>query len=150
MELAELYQKFLEEGFNYFNIKGVGGPANSDVFELAENVGIWEIYYTERGQNQPPIFVSTDRAEAIAAFYEQMRKIKHIHLVACTRSGKVLDDYKDKLEASGIETYQNDIPAYKTINDHVYRLFVINKAIFKAKEIFDDLPYFDTDLRPKI
>lgn len=148
MELSELYDKLLEEGFTYFHIRGVGGPSNSDVFELAENAGIWEIYYTERGQKQPPIYVSANKEEAIVAFYDRMRKIKHLHLVAFTRSADILNEYKEKLEAGGIETYQNDIPAYKALNDCVHRLFVINKGIFKARELFNNLPYFDGDLRP--
>jgi hypothetical protein len=74
-------------------------------------------------------------------------KIEHWHIITFTRSLDIFNTYKAKLDAAGIRTIQNDIPNYAGPTDRVYRLFVTNKDIFKAREMFDTVPYYDENLK---
>lgn len=147
MELNELYDKFIAEGCNRFYIDGIGGPLSDDVEHLGLNNGVWEVYYIERGKKSKPILSTINKEEAINFYYNHVIKIEHWHVVAFTRSLDMLNFYKNKLEKNGIRIIQNDIPSFKSTNDRVYRLFVTNKDIFKAKEIFEIVPFFDENLK---
>lgn len=149
MKLTTLYNKFISEGYTNFYIDGVGGPQTDDVHCLGFNNPNWEVYYIERGQKSEPIFSSTNEEDAIKFYTDFVSKIEHWHLIAFTRSSEILNDFKSKLESKNIRTIQNDIPNYKTAGDRVYRLFVVNKDIFIAKDIFDGVPYFDKELKGK-
>lgn len=147
MELIELYKKLLEEGCTQFYIEGVGGPTNSDVECLGRNNGKWEVYYTERGQKTDIIFSSADKDEACEYYYNHIMQIEHWHLVVFTRSKEILQSYRKDIQNLGIHVIQNDIPDYEETNDRVYRLFVVNKDIFKVKEQIKSVPYFDRNLQ---
>jgi hypothetical protein len=47
-----------------------------------------------------------------------------------------------RLKEYGIESYRNDIP-YNGWKDPRYRVFVVGKDIFKARELFNELPVKD-------
>lgn len=145
MELQELYEKLLSQGCNRFYIEGVGGPVSDDVDCLGEKNGYWEVYYSERGQNSKAAFSNPDKNKAIEFYYNLIIKLEHSHLVVFTRSQDIMNLNRAKLENSGISVKQNDIPDFNTAGDRVYRLFVVNKDIFKAKEILEMAPYFDKD-----
>ena len=149
MSLTTLYNQFISEGYTNFYIDGIGGPQTDDVHCLGFNNVNWELYYVERGQKSEPIFSSTNEEEAIKFYTDFVSRIEHWHLIAFTRSAEILNDFKSKLESKNIRTIQNDIPNYKIAGDRVYRLFVVNKDIFIAKGIFDEVPYFDEDLKGK-
>jgi len=149
MPLSTLYNKFISEGYINFYIDGIGGPQTDDVHCLGFNNPNWEVYYLERGQKSEPIFSSTNEEEAIKFYTDFVAKIEHWHLIAFTRSAEILNDFKSKLESKNIRTIQNDIPNYKTAGDRVYRLFVVNKDIFLAKNMFGFVPYYDEDLKEK-
>jgi hypothetical protein len=146
MELTELYNKFISEGYNNFYIEGVGGPRPDGLHCLGYDNKSWSVYYIERGQKSAPIFITQDKNEAIKYYSDFVSRIEHWHLIAFTRSKEILNDYKLKLEKLDVKTIQNDIPALTKENDIVYRLFVVNKDIIKAKSIYNDIPYFDNDL----
>lgn len=147
MELTDLYNKFIAEGYNHFYIDGVGGPHQDDVHRLGFDGQKWTVYYIERGQRSNPIFSAKDKEEAIRFYNDFISKIEHWHIIVFTRSLKILDVFKEKLEKLNIRTIQNDIPALSTAGDKVYRLFVVNKYIFIAKAHFKEIPHFDDDLR---
>lgn len=146
MELTDLYNKFISEGYTNFYIDGVGGPQQDDVQCLGFDNQIWTVYYVERGQKSKPILSTGDKEQAIKFYSDIVAKIEHWHLIAFSRSIKVLNDYQQKLENLNIRTIQNDIPDLRTTGDRVHRLFVVNKDIFVAKEHFGDIPFFDNDL----
>jgi preprotein translocase subunit Sec63 len=52
---------------------------------------------------------------------------------------EIMNKYKKILE--------NNISAYKNHGDYFIRLFVKNKDIFKSKELFDNIPYYNTYLK---
>ena len=147
MELKQLYDKFISEGCNRFYIEGIGGPQSDDVECLGFSNGNWIIYYTERGQKSEPIFSTTDKNEAINYYHDHILGIEHWHIIAFTRSKDKFDFYKNRLEESGIKTIQNDIPDYKVTGDRVFRLFVTNKEINRTRDLLDDFPYYDNDLK---
>lgn len=147
MELKELYNKFIEEGYNNFYIDGIGGPISDDVHCLGYDNHNWTVYYIERRQKSNPLFSTKDKDTAIKYYSDFVSKIEHWHLIAFTRSSNILSDFKQKLEKIDIKTIQNDIPDFSITGDRVYRLFVVNKDIFDAKEQIDNIPYFDNDLK---
>ena len=147
MDLKNLYNDFLANGYVNFYIDGIGGPMQDDVHRLGFDGSIWEVYYIERGKKSQPIFSTTDKNAAIKYYTDFVSKIEHWHLIAFTRSSEIFNDFKCELEKLNIQTIQNDIPHYKVKNDRVYRLFVVNKDIFIAKAHIEDIPYFDSDLK---
>ncbi|WP_026976836.1 hypothetical protein [Flavobacterium tegetincola] len=147
MDLKNLYNNFISEGYTNFYIEGIVGTMKNDVHCLGFDNQNWTVYYTERGIKSKPIFSTADKEVAMAYYSEFVSKIEHWHLIAFTRSNKILDDFKYKLEQLGIKTIQNDIPNFRLTVDRVYRLFVIDKDIFIAKKHIENIPYFDTDLK---
>lgn len=147
MELQELYDKLISEGCNRFCIEGIGEQFSDDIERLEMIDGKWVVYYLERGQKSNPFFTTSSKDEAIDFYYHYIKKIEHWHMVAFTRLADVISERKRILENAGIRVVQNDIPAYKTAGDHVYRIFVTNGDIFKAEKLFDEIPYIDDDLK---
>lgn len=147
MELNELYDKLIAEGCNRFFIEGIGGPQSDDVELLAYNNGKWEVAYTERGKRNNPMFSTADKQEAIRYYYDHVIGQQHWHLVVFTRAATTAEFYKAKLESLNLKVIQNDIPHYAAMKDRVFRLFVVNKDIFTAKEKLTDIPYVDEDLK---
>jgi hypothetical protein len=144
MELNELYNKLITEGCQHFCIEGVGQQYYDDIDRLEMKNGQWQVNYYQRGQIWETLFSSQDQQEAIHFYYDHIMKIEHWHLVAFTRSAALFNLYKNKLENLGIKTIQNNV---EENHDYKFRLFVTNKDIFRAKELFDEIPYFDEDLK---
>lgn len=147
MELTELYEKLLAEGCNRFYIEGVGGPVSDDVECLCLSNGKWNVSYVERGQKSKPVFSTDDKNEAVNFYFNHIMQFEHRHLITLTRSIQTLNFYKALAEKHGIRTIQNDIPAYGRAGDVVYRLFVVNKDIFRLKEVTQAIPFFDEALK---
>lgn len=144
MELNELYNKLIAEGCQHFCIEGIGQQFYDDIDRLEMKNGQWQVNYYQRGQIWETLFSSQDQQETIRFYYDHIMEIEHWHLIAVTRSPDIFNLYKNRLENLGIKTIQNDV---EENNDYKYRLFVTNKDIFKAKELFDEIPYFDEDLK---
>lgn len=145
-KLQILYQEFISAGYTQFFIDGIGGPVADDVDCLGCFDGIWEVYYKERGQKSIVSFSTPDMQKAIEFYRDRISGIQHWHLIAFTRLEAFMLDYKQKMESLNIKTIQNDIPNYRKQGDYVYRIFVVNGDIFKAKKIYPDLPLMDDDL----
>ncbi|MGL5888265.1 MAG: hypothetical protein ACRC3B_00180 [Bacteroidia bacterium] len=147
MELIDLYNNFLSEGYRQFYIDGIGGPIQDDVTCLGFNNPYWEVYYIERGQKSKPKFSTTNKKEAIDYYSNYVSNIEHWHLVVFSRSADKLNEYKYILETQGIRTVQNDIPHFMSSGDRIFRLFVVNKDIFHAQKILAVIPDVDPDLK---
>lgn len=119
------------------------GERDSDVFCLENQNGIWRIFYTERGIDQPPIFESPNESEACEYFFTFMTtKIRHDHIVGYFISREKAEALVETLAQHNIQTYRNDIP-YHGWHDPRFRVFVIGKDVFKAREILGELPVRD-------
>lgn len=143
MNLRDLYNKLKSEGCINFYIDGIGGPSQDDVECLGLNNGIWEVYYIERGQKSRPSFTTDNMQEAIQYYHDYILNKEHWHIVVFTRSESKFNSIKEKIESSGIQTIQNDIPDYKEKGDRILRLFVVNKDIFEVEKIMGKVPYKD-------
>ncbi len=147
MELQELYNKMISEGFNRFYIEGIGGPVCDDVECLGQNGQEWAVYYIERGQKSSPRFTTNSQVEAMDYYYKHVASIEHWHMILFTRSKSLMELRRTELENQNIRVIQNDIPHYSKTGDRIYRLFVVNKDIFRATELFDVIPLYDEDLK---
>jgi hypothetical protein len=150
-KLKRLYDELIAEGCNRdgFYIAGISKTLPDDVFCIEEDHGRWEIYYSERGHKREVLLSTPDLDEAIGRYRTCIHNIEHWHLIAFTRSKKIFNDYKKILKENGLSVIRNDIPSYSAKNDRVFRLFVKNTDIFRARELFDELPYYDEDLKKK-
>ena len=145
-ELKALHDKLINEGCKDFCMPGVNEQSFVEGYCLDLRDDEWIVYYGERGGEDRPKFFYNDKEGAFKYFYELIMSQEHLHIVAFTRSLNMFNFHKNELGKYEITTIQDDIKNYKTIDDHVYRLFVKNKDIFKAKEILDKVPFYDDDL----
>ncbi|MFN8432968.1 MAG: hypothetical protein U0V18_03060 [Anaerolineales bacterium] len=141
MNIEDLKVRLEEEACSRANYSI--GERDSDVFCLENQNGIWRIFYTERGIDQPPIFESPSESEACEYFFTFMTtKIQHNHIVGYFISREKAEALVETLAQHNIPTYRNDIP-YHGWHDPRFRVFVIGKDVFKAREILGELPVRD-------
>ena len=101
------------------------------------------MFYTERGLDQAPLFESQSEEEACEFFFTYMTtRIRHDHLAGYFISREKAEALAATLKEHGIESYRNDIP-YHGWEDPRFRVFVIGKDVFKAQDIFGNLPVRD-------
>jgi hypothetical protein len=138
----ELKQRLLEEGCSPFNFSI--GPGGSDIYCLEQQNGIWRVFYTERGKADAPIFESLSEMEACEFYFKYITKeIRHDHLVGFfileqNAIGLVL-----QLVQNGIPSHRDKIP-YGGWSDPRYRVFVVGKDIFRAREVLGEVPLSDS------
>ena len=143
MNSRELKQRLTEEGCNPDSYSiGHGG---SDCYCLCHEQGAWRIFYTERGQDSPPILETTSEEKACEFFFQQIMRIRHDHCVGFFRSEGNADSLLQKLAEHGLQPWQDEIP-YGGIDDPRFRVFVTGKAIFKAKDLLGRVPQRDCEL----
>ena len=142
MNTQELAQRLFEEGCNptAYAIGARGGA--SDAYCLTFNVAQWEVYYTERGHDEPPIFVSGSEAQACDFFFRHIMAMRHEHCVGSFRSEQNATALRQRLQELGLVTRQDRIP-YGGPNDPRFRVFVTGKAIFTASAVLGDVPVRD-------
>lgn len=142
MLVPELEQRLQQEGCSPSNYSVCSRGFASDVFCLARYQGGWRVFYTERGNDQPPIFESTSEEEACEFYFRFVMRIRHDHCVGFFRSKAETDALCEKLRAHGIPFHQDTIP-YGGPQDPRYRVFVVGKFIFDARSLLGKLPLTD-------
>jgi hypothetical protein len=142
VKLEELKQRLIAEGCNPSRYAVGAQGAASDAFCLVEGYGRWTVFYTERGENSPPIFDSTSEDEACEFFFRYMAGLRHEHCVGFLRSEERARFLRSKLQAQGIDSRQDRIP-FGGPQDFRFRLFVEGKAVHKAREVLGELPIKD-------
>jgi hypothetical protein len=137
MNVRELKTRLIEEGCNamFYSI----GRGGSDCFCHTQDHGAWRVFYTERGQDSPPIFETASEKEACDFFFQKIMGIRHDHLVGFFRSEDEAQSLALTLSQHGLESWQDKIP-YGGADDPRFRVFVSGKAIFKARELFGRVP----------
>ncbi len=113
--------------------------AASDAYCLTFANGLWQVYYTERGVDQPPFFETAVEAEACTYFYQYIMRFRHDHLVGFFRNETAAHALQAVLARYGIASHQDVIP----YNGRRYRVFVTGKAIFPTRELLGELPLKD-------
>ena len=142
MNIAELERRLEEEACSpsHYSL-GTRDPGGA--FCLVHENELWRMFYSERGLDDHPLFEGTSESEACEFFFEYMTsRIRHDHLVGFFISLENAEALTEKLKANGIESYRNDVP-YHGWHDPRYRVFVIGKDVFKARELLGELPVRD-------
>jgi len=141
MNIQELERRLEEEACNraHYSI----GYRDSDVYCLMKIDGVWKVFYTERGLDQETMFESESEDEACEFFFKyQTKRIEHHHMVGFFKSQQKADALEAQLKEQGLRTLQNPIP-YHGWTDPRFRVFVVGKDIFKAREILGEVPVQD-------
>ncbi|HEX5943754.1 MAG TPA: hypothetical protein VFY66_15840 [Anaerolineales bacterium] len=142
MNAAELKQRLLEEGCSPYNFSI--GPGGSDVYCLDGRNGVWQVFYTERGKHDTPIFETSSEAEACEFYFDYItKKIRHNHLVGFFISEQKASDLESQLARLGIPAHRDKIP-YGGWTDPRYRVFVVGKDIFRARVVLGEVPLKDS------
>lgn len=132
MNAASLTAQLLEAGCSRHNF--AVQSRQHDAFCLDHDGQHWSVFYSERGTDSPPIYKSSNEADACRFFYDYITKQEHWHLVGFYEDESEALELAAKLEAEGIACIRNDIPAYKAPDDPRFRVFVVGRDIFKARE----------------
>ncbi len=114
----------------------------SDAFCLVRHGPQWRVFYTERGQAEPPEYVSKDEDQACRYFLQLILELPHNHCVGFFRSQARADQLYAELHAAGLNPTQDRIP-YGGPDDPRFRVFVSGPAIFGARELLGTLPRED-------
>ncbi|MDO7846942.1 hypothetical protein Q5H92_11280 [Hymenobacter sp. M29] len=142
MTTAELEARLLAEGCNPANY--AINTRSYDGFCLMRRGQQWDVFYSERGSDQPPIFTSPDEAVACQYFFDFVMQMEHRHLVALLRSEPAARALRARLESQGIATY-----AYRLLyaqDDYRQVVSVVGKNIFRVRALLGKLPLEDGDV----
>jgi hypothetical protein len=135
MNTAELAAQLVAAGCNPLNYAiGTRGTA-SDAFCLTHDGTHWQVYYTERGQDHAPIFVSTSESAACAFFLAHMQTIRHDHCVGFFRSAARAQALLIHLQQLGLDPWHDQI-IYTAPDDRRFRVFVSDTAIHTVRATF--------------
>jgi len=132
MKASELQEKLIAEGCNPNNFSVFG--RGNDAFCLDKKGSKWAVFYSERGCDSEPVFTTKHEEVACEYFFNYVIKQQHWHIVGFFKHESEAVELENNLVSIGIKPIRNNIPAYKTANDPRYRVFVVGKDIFKARE----------------
>lgn len=141
MNIQELERRLEEEACNkaHYSI----GYRDSDVFCLMKIDGLWKMFYTERGLDQEIMFESESEEAACEFFFKyQTERIRHDHIVGFFHVQANVKPLIAKLGEHGIQAREDAIP-YHGWHDPRFRVFVIGKDVFKARDLLGELPIRD-------
>lgn len=141
MTTAELERRLLAEGCNPDNY--ALNTRSYDGFCLMRQGRQWNVFYSERGDDQPPIFTSPDEDAACRFFFDFVMKMEHRHLVAMLRSEPAARALRARLEAQGIATHAYQL--FYAQNDYRQVVSVVGKDIFRVRALLGKLPVEDGD-----
>ena len=142
MNIHELRQYLEAEGCNPHTYAiGTRGSA-SDAYCLTYNGTQWQVYYTERGHDDAPIYVTADEQQACEFFRKHILSLRHDHCVGFFRSEEAARSLIKKLAKLSVKARQDRIP-YGGWVDPRYRVFVTGKDIFIARANLDSIPVRD-------
>lgn len=136
MTTTELARRLLAEGCNpdtyAINTRSYDG------FCLLHNGRGWAVFYSERGLDQEPVFLSLDEEAACQYFFDFVMRQEHRHLVACLRSEPAARALRAQLEAQGIATHASRL--FYAKNDYRQVISVMGKDVFRARALLGRLP----------
>ena len=142
MNTRELSQRLIDEGCNA-SLYAVGSRGSaSDAFCLTYSGAQWAVYYTERGQDSPPIYASGSESQACEFFFKHIMAMRHDHCVGIFKSEQRAEAMQVRLQEVGLPSWKDRIP-YGGPDDPRFRVFVTGKAIFPAKQLLGTVPVRD-------
>ena len=141
MTTTELNRRLLAEGCNPANY--AINARSYDGFCLLHNGRGWAVFYSERGKDQEPIFVSLDEAAACQYYFDFVIQMEHAHVVGFLRREPAARALQARLAAAGIAPHPYRVLYAK--NDYRYGVNVIGKDIFRARALLGQVPVEDDD-----
>ena len=145
MTTTELERRLLAEGCSPANY--AINTRSYDGFCLLHNGRGWAVFYSERGQDQEPLFISLDEDAACQFFYDFVLNMQHRHLAVFLRSEPAARALRARLEAQGIATHADRMLYGR--NDYRHRVMVVGKDVFRAQALLGQLPVEDAaDTQP--
>jgi hypothetical protein len=141
MNVGELAQRLYEEGCSSANY-AIGNRGMGDLFYLARREAKWQVCYTERGSDSPPIYVSEDEPDACEFFFQHVMSKPHHHCVGFFKSKQNAENLKATLAAMDLPSWSDRIPSGGP-SDPRFRVFVTGKTIFPAKAALGVIPIRD-------
>ncbi|MBO2011436.1 hypothetical protein [Hymenobacter negativus] len=139
MTTAELSRRLLAEGCNPSNY--AINTRSYDGFCLMQQGQQWTVFYSERGDDQAPVFTSIDEAVACQYFFDFVMKMEHRHLVGVLRSEPAAQALRARLESQGIATHAYRL--HYAQNDYRQVISVVGKDVFRARALLGKLPLED-------
>lgn len=145
MTTTELARRLEAEGAN---------PANYDIgrrgyngFCLLREGGRWVVLFSERGQDQPPVFTSANEAAACEYYFQLILAQPQHHPVGFFRSAEAAQALRMQLEQQGLTVRTGQL--LYTATEYRYQVWVMGKDIFAARQLLGhDLPLRDDDETP--
>jgi hypothetical protein len=142
MNTRELTQRLFEEGCNP-SLYAVGSRgAASDAFCLTHTGTQWQVFYTEHGQDSPPIYASSSESQACEFFFQHIMGMRHDHCVGFFKLEQNAEALQDQLRGLGVSSWKDRIP-YGGPSDPRFRVFVTGKSIFQARSALGNVPVRD-------
>ena len=142
MNTQKLAQQFATEGCNPATYC-IGTPWQvTDIFCLTQIDGVWQVYFTERGKHEPPIFESVDEAAACDFYFDLIMGMRHDHCVGVFREETAVRTLQSLLAQHNIPCHTDKIP-YGGSGTPRYRVFVTGKDIFATNMLLGNVPLKD-------
>ncbi len=129
-ELLDL--KLWGKGCLQYQIRQTG----DDVICLIQTGAVWQVVYAERGSVQNVLFESADEAHACAAMVEQIKNIRHDHLVGFFADETAANALKQVLHHLKLLHHADQI-SYKA-NEVRFRVWVYGQDIFVVQRHFGE------------
>jgi hypothetical protein len=140
MTTAELARRLEAEGANPANYD-IGRRSYDGVCLLHEG-GRWVVLYSERGRDQPPMFVSADESAACEYYMTHVLAQPQYHAVGFFRSEKAAQALHARLEQQGLAVRTGKL--LYAANDYRHQVWVMGKDIFGARQLLgSNLPLSD-------
>jgi hypothetical protein len=146
MDTTELKRRLEAEGCNPLRYAVGARGAASDAFCLTHDGRRWNVFYTERGEDSPPIYSSDDEAEACEFFFGHVMAERHDHMVGFFIDEADARALRERLRRVGVASWQDRIP-FGGMHDPRFRVFVTGKAIFAARQELGTIPLGDLPWR---
>ncbi|MDQ2793061.1 MAG: SPOR domain-containing protein [Bacteroidota bacterium] len=141
MTTTELARRLLAEGCNPDTY--AIDKRSYDGFCLLHNGRGWAVFYSERGRDQEPVFISLDEDAACQYFFDFVMRQEHRHLVGCLRSEPAAQAVWARLQCQGIATHVHRL--FYAKNDYRQVIGVVGKDVFRARALLGRLPVEDGD-----
>jgi hypothetical protein len=126
MDLDELRQKLEEEGYSPWNY--ALESRGSDAYCLMHDGCRWNVFYSERGIDSDPIFVSKSESEACEFFLQHLCKQANWHLIAAFPSELEAKAFEREVTRLGATPIRNDLPE-SILGLPQFRVFVAGRDI---------------------
>ena len=128
-------EKWLKENCYPMNSYSINGNAIYEGFGLENNGGIFQWFYTERGDKQTLEYFATEK-EAVEYALKKIKSDEHANrnYIGMYKSDQEVEQILSELKKRGIEYWTDKIP-YGGMNDWRTRIFVIGYGIKNAKDL---------------